>query len=273
MESRERAMEGVSASQMSEMGRSANKGGMVDVLRLQLEINELENQLALLTDSKAPLKARFNQLLNRPSDKPVRLSDSVTAAQMPVPIAQISDSIKSYNPLLIMLEQKEAAFNAQEEMNRKRGLPAFGVGFQYNVFRPRENSESPMNGRNMLTPVATVTIPIWRKKYSASQRESNLLRQSITEQQKDVENQLMVSYTEALQELEDARRRTTFYQRQTNLATQVLDILIVQYSTEETNLEEVLRVQEQLLDYQVKYVDALIDGNIAVAMMQKLMGR
>jgi hypothetical protein len=47
----------------------------------------------------------------------------------------------------------------------------------------------------------------------------------------------------------------------------------VQYSTEGSNFEEVLRMQQQLLDYRLKYLDALIDGNIAVAMMERLMGR
>lgn len=253
--------------------RSGSRGEMKDVLRLQMEINELENHVALLTDSRATLWARFNQLLNRSPGDSVQLSDSITPAQMPVPITQVPDSIKRYNPMLIMLEKRELAFKAQEEVSRKRGLPAFGVGLQYGVFRPGDNRDSPMNGRNMLSPTVSVTIPIWREKYSASRREANLLRQSAEEQQKDIKNQLMVSYEEAIQEFEDARRRTLFYEKQTDLANQVLDILMVQYATEDVSVEEVLRVQEQLLDYQVKHLDAVIDGHIAVAMMQKLMGR
>jgi outer membrane protein TolC len=64
-----------------------------------------------------------------------------------------------------------------------------------------------------------------------------------------------------------------FYHDQTLLADQALNILIVQYTTESSNFEEVLRMQQQLLDYRLKYLDALIDGNIAVAVMERLMGR
>jgi len=63
------------------------------------------------------------------------------------------------------------------------------------------------------------------------------------------------------------------YQDQTSLANQALNILIAQYTTEGSQFEEVLRMQQQLLDYRLKYLDALIDGNIAVAMMERLMGR
>lgn len=258
---------------MNEMGNMSSSGSMIDVLRVQMEINELQNNLALLEDSKIPLLTRFNQLLNREKDELVIFSDSIMAATIPVALNEIPDSIKNNNPMLKMLEQEESAYIAQGNMNRKMGLPMIGVGLQYDIFQPRANSESMMNGRNMLMPMATVTIPLWRKKYTASVRESDFMRQSVIEQKQDVSNQLMVNYEDALKEFKDADRRVKLYQEQTSLANQALNILIVQYSTEGSNFEEVLRMQQQLLDYRLKYLDALIDGNIAVAMMERLMGR
>jgi outer membrane protein TolC len=259
--------------QMGEMENMNSSGSMIDVLRVQMEINELQNNLALLEDTKIPLIARFNQLLNRDKNEPVIFSDSITAATMPISLNEIPDSIKNNNPMLKMLEQEESAYIAQGNMNRKMGLPMIGVGLQYDIFQPRAISESMMNGRNMLMPMATVTIPLWRKKYTASVRESDFMRQSVIEQKQDVSNQLMVNYEDALKEFKDADRRVKLYQEQTSLANQALNILIVQYSTEGSNFEEVLRMQQQLLDYRLKYLDALIDGNIAVAMMERLMGR
>lgn len=259
--------------QMGEMGNMSNSGSMIDVLRVQMEINELQNNLALLEDSKIPLTARFNQLLNRDKIEPVIFSDSIMAATISISLNEIPDSIKNNNPMLKMLEQDEQAFIAQGKMNQKMGLPMIGLGLQYDIFQSRANSESMMNGRNMLMPMATVTIPLWRKKYTASVKESDFMRQSVNEQKQDVSNQLMVNYEDALKDYKDAERRVKLYQEQTSLANQALNILIVQYSTEGSNFEEVLRMQQQLLDYRLKYLDALIDGNIAVAMMERLMGR
>jgi len=252
---------------------TSNSGSMIDVLRVQMEINELQNNLALLEDSKIPITARFNQLLNRDRNEPILLSDTIIAASMPISLKEIPDSIKNNNPMLKMLEQEETAYIAQGKMNQKMGLPMIGIGLQYDIFRPRDNSESMMNGRNMLMPMATVTIPLWRKKYTASVQESDFMRQSVMEQKHDVSNQLMVNYEEALKDYKDAERRVKLYQDQTSLANQALNILIAQYTTEGSQFEEVLRMQQQLLDYRLKYLDALIDGNIAVAMMERLMGR
>lgn len=266
----------ISPSANQSISTSNNMGGsgsMVDVLRVQIEINELQNNLALLEDSGIPIIARFNQLLNRDRNEPVVLSDTILAPSMPISLNEIPDSIKSNNPMLKMLEQEEAAYIAQGKMNKKMGLPMVGIGLQYDIFQPRANNESMMNGRNMLMPMATVTIPLWRKKYTASVRESDFMRQSVVEQRNDVGNQLMVNYEDALKDYKDADRRVKLYQEQTLLANQALNILIAQYTTEGSDFEEVLRMQQQLLDYRLKYLDALIDGNIAVAMLKRLMGR
>jgi outer membrane protein TolC len=273
-------MSGQNASSNQPISTSVNQsmstsssGSMIDVLRVQIEINEYQNSLALLEDSKILLIARFNQLLNRIASEPVILSDSIIAAQLPLAIAEIPDSIRNNNPMLKMLEQEEAAFLSQEKMDRKMGLPMIGLGLQYDIFRPRDNNPSNMNGQNMLMPMATITVPLWRKKYTASVHESDFMRQSVIEKKKDVSNQLMVSFEDAVKDFKDAERRVKLYQNQTSLANQALNILIVQYTTEGSNFEEVLRMQQQLLDYRLKYLDALIDGNIAVAMMERLMGR
>ena len=260
-------------SQMSGNENMSSSGSMIDVLRVQMEINELQNNLALLEDSKIPIITRFNQLLNRELNEPVHITDTIIAAPMPLTLKEIPDSIKRNNPMLKMLEQEEEAFIAQGKMNRKMGLPMIGVGLQYDIFQPRAHSESMMNGRNMLMPMATVTIPLWRKKYSASVRETDFMRQAVVEQKQDIRNQLMVNYEDAVKDYKDAERRVKLYQEQTSLANQVLNILIAQYTTEGSNFEEVLRMQQQLLDYRLKNLDALIDGNIAVAMMERLMGR
>ena len=248
-------------------------GGMVDVLRIQMEIGELKNELALFEDRRRPLVAQFNRLLNRPAGETVALPDSIGAVRMPVPIAEIPDSIRRNNPMLMMLEKEEEAFLAQKEMNRKMGFPMIGIGLQYSVFQQRPGGESMMNGRNMWMPMATVTIPLWRKKYRASVKEAEFLRASVIAQRRDVGHQLLVGYEEALKDFRGAERRRALYQRQTALAQQALDILTVQYATAGSAFEEILRMQQQLLDYRLRELNAVVNQNVAVAMVERLMGR
>jgi len=258
---------------MAETDNMGSNGNMTDVLRIQLEMNELQNKLELLQESRIPLLARFNQLLNRPANEVVLLSDTVVEAQIPILLSEFPDSIRNNNPMLKMLEQEKASYIAQGEMNRKMGFPMIGIGLQYDIFRPGMNSPAMMNGKNMLMPMASISVPLWRKKYTAAVRESEWMYKSFDVQIQDVQNQLMVSFKDALKDFRDAERRVKLYQNQALLSNQVLNLLIVQYTTGGTNFEEVLRFQQQLLDYRLSHLKAIIDGNISVAMMNRLLGR
>ncbi|MDP2424713.1 MAG: TolC family protein [Bacteroidales bacterium] len=263
-------------STMNSMVRQDIMGGggsMVDVLRVQIELNELYYKLALLKDSKQPLLAQFNKLLNRTSGEVVMMPDNIPVATLPAQVSEIPDSIRLNSPMLKMLEKEEEAFMAQGNMNRKMGFPMIGVGLQYSIFRPREGNQSMMNGKNMLMPMATISIPLWRKKYNAAVQEAGFMQEAVIEQRRDVSNQLMVSYEEAIKDYKDAHRRIELYQQQTALAQQVLNLLTVQYTTAGSDFEEVLRMQQQLLEYRLKGLDARVDGHVAVAMLERLMGR
>lgn len=267
-----------STSSSSMTGMSSSDGmsgsaGMTDVLRVQMEINELQNNLSLLEDKRSVLVARFNELLNRPRKEPVELPDSLEKVSLPVNLSVIPDSILSRNPMLHMLTQEGAAYDARAEMNRKMGLPMVGVGLQYDLFRKGENSPGMMNGMDMVMPMVTISLPVWRKKYNAAVSEANGMKQAVAYQKEAVENQLLVSYENALKDFRDADRRTKLYKDQAALSQQTLNLLLVQYSTAGSNFEEVLRMQQQLLGYRLSHLKAIVDGNMAVASLERLIGR
>lgn len=268
------------SQEMSSMNQMSSGSGMVDVLRVQIEINELKNKLALLNDSKLPLLTQFNKLLNRNLNEFVNLPDTVSPSPLPASITEMPDSIRLNNPMLLMLQMEEEAYAAQREMNRKMGFPMFGLGLQYSIYETRPPSldahGNPLGGmeaRNMIMPMVTVSLPIWRGKYDGAIKEAELLHYSTGLRKEETSNQLMVSYEEALKDFKDAERRTELYQQQVRLAQQVLDILLVQYSTAGSDFEEVLRMQQQLLDYRLRGLDAVVDQNIAAAILERLMGR
>jgi len=258
-------------SNMSSMSTMSSDNSMIDVLRIQLEINELENQLKLLNDSVKTLLVRFNNLLNRPNDEFVNLPDTISIAQLPLAISEIPNSIRTQNPMLRMLQKEEEAFIAQEEMNRKMSYPMIGLGLQYSIFQQRPGSL--MEANNMIMPMTTISIPIWRGKYDGAIEESKIRQYEIGQQKRDAINQLTNKYEDVLKNFKDAERRIDLYKKQTSIAKQTLDLMIVQYSTSGTQFEEILKIQQQLFDYHLKSVKAVVDRNLSVAMIDRLIGR
>ncbi len=265
--------------EMNSMNQMSSGSSMVDVLRVQIEINELKNKLALLYDSMQPLLTQFNKLLNRQSNEFVNIPDTVSQSPIPASITDIPDSIKINNPMLRMLQKEEEALLAQREMNKRMGFPMIGLGVQYSIFKSRppytdsHGVLQSMEAKNMIMPMVSVTLPIWRSKYDAAVKEAEHLHHSTGLRKEETSNQLMVSYEDALKDFKDAERRTELYLQQTILAQQALNILTVQYTTAGSDFEEVLRMQQQLLDYRLRGLDAVVDQNISVAMLERLMGR
>ncbi len=265
------AGESVAGSQgsMATMDAGGSGSGMVDVLWVQMEVKELENALSALVDRRTTLTARFNGILGSGLVEPVALPTKLHPGVLPSALTQ---TIEKDNPMLNMLEAEEKAFSFQEKMNRRMGLPMVGVGLQYDFFRVREEAGHGGAGHDMLMPMVTLSIPMWRGKYRASVKEAELKREATVERRKDVHNQLMVSIAEINRDFKDASRRIELYQAQANLARQAVNILTAQYTGSGKGFEELLRLQKKLLEYELQGEKALADNNLAVARAERLMG-
>jgi outer membrane protein TolC len=263
---------GNTSAAMGSSGSSMNSGksGMSDVLRVRIEVKELKNSLALLKDSRSPLRAEFNQLLNRDFGEPMAMADTLSDKLLSMDRLALLDSITQNNPMLKMLDAENEAYEAQKKMARIEGRPMLGAGVNYIPFSPRTEDGMPMGGEDMIMPMVRISIPIYRKKYNAMFKEAEFKRQAVQQRKENTYNQLSVQWSTALRDLDDATRRTTLYREQTDLARQTLNLLMTGYATDGRDFEEVLRVQQQLLDYQLRLINAIVDQHTTVAMLETL---
>ena len=247
------------------------QGGLQDVLRVKLEILEQENRLSLLLDQRKTEETNFNSLLNRDLNSQVEITDSLMMQTLPVPLEEIPDSILSNNPMLAMLEYEKNSYGLMEDKSKKMGSPMLGLGLDYMVIQKRAENSSMMNGKDMLMPMVSVTIPLYRKKYNAMQEEAQLLKEAGSQQILDMKNNLMVQHRKTIQDLEDARSRIVLYKEQEDLARKTTELLITGYVTTGSDFEEVLRMQLKVLDYGFLHIEAIVDYNDSIAMMEALM--
>lgn len=247
-------------------------GSMTDVLRVQMEIKELENALAFLNDSKAPLAAEFNRLLNRPAESETHAPDTLTRRELPAARIALFDSAIANSPMIRMYAAEEEAFSAQKKMARKEGYPMFGLGFNYMIFSKQNTGEAgmDMSGRDMIMPMVSVTIPIFRNNYNAKVKEAEMSGNAAKFRQEAAESKLASDWKEALKSLDDAERRIAHYNEQQELAGQTIRLLTTAYSGQGSDFEEVLRMQTQMNDYKLKAVQAVVEQNIAAAWIEML---
>jgi hypothetical protein len=164
---------------MMQMGVSSS--GMSDLLHIRLEIVELDNNVENILSEIEAEKVRFNALLNRSSNSEIIIPDSLEQVHFFIDLENSMQTIRAQNPMLGMITAEEAMFNAKAEMDKKMSYPMFGVGLQYMLINKKNMSEtdhsmSSMNGKDMFMPMLSVSIPVFRNKYNAQQRENELLQ-------------------------------------------------------------------------------------------------
>lgn len=252
---------------------STTGSGLADLYRIQIETAELENSIALLKDQQRSVLVKFNAYLNRLPLSPVFIPDTLIAGSLSIDSAAIADSILRNNPMLSMLKFEQQALDARQEMNRRMGMPMVGVGLNYSILNQSEMSEAEMNGRDMVMPMVKVTVPIYRKKYKSMQNESFALKSASEQAYALTANNLQTEYFEAMQLYQDARRRVDLYFNQGELAQRSLDIMTGSYSGADLQLTDLLRVRQQLIDYELLQIKAITDLNTAIAWLNRLSGK
>lgn len=252
------------------MGSSSAATSLTDLYQIQIEIGNLENDISTLINREEVIVAQFNSLLNRQQKTEVYVSDLLDASPLDIALLSVSDSLFMQNPMLSMLKYEQQSLEARVKMQKQMGLPMVGVGLNYSVISKNPMSTSPMNGQDMIMPMLTVTLPIYRKKYNAQQAETKFAKSAVEQNYKATANALQVEYYEALQLYNDARRRMELYDDQRLLAKKMLDIALKAFSSSNSGLTDIVRIQKQLLDYEFKQVEALVDFNTAKAMIKKL---
>jgi outer membrane protein TolC len=101
-------------------------------------------------------------------------------------------------------------------------------------------------------------------------KEADLLKTATSLNYQATANSLQTEYYQAVQLYQDAQRRVKLYENQYQLASKSLDLVIKSFSTSSSGLTDVLRVQQQTLDYELKQVEAIADFNTAVAWLKRL---
>ncbi|SIT77797.1 TolC family protein [Pontibacter indicus] len=256
---------------MSTMGSSGGSS-MVDVMLIRLQLKELENQVKIHHEARRPLQVQFNQLLRRRPSMTVLSADTLLPAPLPATLSLIEDSIRSNHPMLKMYEWDEKARASQLRMAQLMGRPMFGVGLNYMIFQPRTDvMMGEMAGENMIMPMVSVTLPIYRKKYNAARKEAEFSQQAATYQKEATERELFTELENLLYQYQSAVSRINLLKDQIQLTEQAMRLLTTNYAVSGTGIDEILRQRQSLLSYRQQQVQAITNQNIAVSAINRMM--
>ncbi len=247
----------------------------VDELRVEMELADLENSLALLKDNWFVNIIKFNNLLNIDDNSLVEIPDTLWTDDLAYSRQAVLDSLKLNNHQVLNLKYMINSFQSKEKLAKKNGLPNISIGIDYIAIGVSGNAmtDASQNGKDaILFPKIGITIPLYRKKYTAMVKEAVFMQQATEDKKTDKINTLESVFEKGYSAYLDADRRIVLFQKQLQLAVKAISILESEYATNGRNFEEILRMEKRVLKYSLELEKARADKQASIAFINYLMG-
>ncbi len=234
-----------------------------DVLRVQLQIETLRQELAILETQERPPTIQINQILNRSLDQTIEVMDSLTFATLPIDKIGLLEQIAADHPLLKMYDLQQEVATARIDANGIADKPTFGVGVDYIMVNKRDDAMPARNGRDIVQLKAVVRLPLYKGKYESKEKEELLKIEALDFQKADVLAQFQAAIETAYARYDAAVLQMDLYQKQIALTQATIRILETDYSANGKNFDELLRLQKELIEYDLKILHAIVESHLA----------
>lgn len=245
-----------------------------DIIRLQVEIGRLEDQLKTLTDLQAPLRAKLNALLNRPKDSPLGLPSELTVRDSTIEPDAIRDHLEKNNPDLVAIYYEIEQAELGRQLARKEYFPDFSLGVKTIETGTAAFPGTSGSGDDPWLLTFSVELPLWHSKYRAAEIEAREKSYAAARKREDVTNQLEADVERALYEQRDAERRLRLY-NDTLIpkAQESLRATEAAFEAGRSDFLDLIDAERALLEFQLSGERGRSDLLRATAELDRLLGR
>ena len=230
------------------------KASAVDVLRLQMRQNEMQQLKDVLEQQFLAEQTNFNKLLNR--DKAIKVN-TINVLNFPSENFDINIDNLSVHPELLKYDKLYQSIEKSELLNQKESAPMIGFGLDYISVSQRPNMNFSDNGKDILMPMVTISIPIFNKSYKSKTKQNSLQQQEILAQKQDRKNILETILDKAINERISTRISYKTQTKNLKQANDAEEILIKSYETGTINFNDVLDIQELQLKFQINQIESI----------------
>ncbi|WP_299397551.1 TolC family protein [uncultured Gelidibacter sp.] len=229
-----------------------NKASAVDVLKLQIRQNELQQEIDVLDQQNKGIQAAMNSLLNKPYDAAVEVSEALEIPENDIIFSYDSLAV---NPELLKYDKLYQSVEQSELMNLKESVPIIGLGVEY--INQEKSPMSTSSYQDMVMPMVSLSIPIFNNTYKSRTRQNTLQKQEIQSQKDERLNMLTADLSKAISQRNQSRIKFNSQQKNLKQAEDAEGILIKNYETGTIDFNDVLDIQELQLKFQMNQIESI----------------
>ena len=246
------------------------KASAVDVLRLQMRQNEMQQLKDVLQQQFLAEQTNLNNLLNRDDAMSVQLIDELI---IPSEDVEINLGELALHPELLKYDKLYKSVEQSELLNQKESSPMIGFGLDYILVSERTDMNLIDNGKDIVMPMVSVSIPIFNKKYKSISKQNELQQQEINYQKQERLNSLETLLDKAIKERISARISYVTQTKNLKQAKDAEGILIKSFETGTIDFNDVLDIQELQLKFQMNQIESIKTYYVQTAIINYLTNR
>ncbi len=262
---------------IAEVKYSTARATQQDVLKAQVELSKIVNELISLEQLKETAVARINTLLNRHPDAQLGIPWDVDIAQLTVSLEDLYEKAKEVSPDLSILKYKIERDKAAYKLAKKQYFPDFTFGLNYTFINdmPSDVMSSPIGeSRDSYTGTLSMNVPIFQKrKHDAGVREANARLKSSKMAYKNMENVTLFEVKDFHFKVQTTERLVKLYRDSIiPLAKQSLKAAESGYQAGQVDFLNLIDSQRVLLDFNLAFYRAVADFGTNIAGLERVVG-
>jgi cobalt-zinc-cadmium efflux system outer membrane protein len=185
--------------------------GHPDVVRAQVELATLEDQLRTLENLREPIVARLNSVLNRKSAEPPPWPTREEYSAVEIDRGQLKEMLLAQNPELQALDYDLESARSRVELAKKKFYPDIGVGVDWVQTDDALMAGTRDSGKDPVMLMFSLNVPIWRQSYKAAEIQARAIARKTRYQKTEVQNALIARVEQVLYDYEDSQRKQRLY--------------------------------------------------------------
>lgn len=231
-----------------------NNASTVDVLKIGIAQNELENKIEILKGTILNIEAGFNKLLNRDG-----FEEFVVPSNLFLPEEEPTMAIDdiNYHPELLKYDTLDEMINAQKIVNEKERMPGLRVGLDYVIVEERPDLSFRDNGKDIIMPMVSVSIPLFSKKHTSKHKQYELQQESYLQKRGAEQNRLKEILEKAINNRITARISYDTQIKNKAQVKQAEQVAFSMYETGQLDFNELLEIQDMILNFEIKKIEAI----------------
>jgi outer membrane protein TolC len=251
----------------------AAAGSHPDVIRAQVQLATLEDNLRSVEELRQPIVDSLNAILNRDRNLPLPWPTRDPFSQLGLDRNKIIVMLQVNNPELQAMDFEITAAQSRIEVAKKKFYPDISLGVDWIQTDHARMSGMDDSGKDPVIAMFSINLPIWGDSYKAAHRQAKARMRKASADKIQRQNDITAQASKVLYKFEDSNRKATLYSDTLiPKAKEMLQASETAYQAGTLDFLSLIDAQQTLLNFELLYERSVTNNLQSLAQLDMLVG-